>query len=667
MKSPKKGSVITRMYLGFAVLAGSLIATNSINLLGSEEIHTQLNTVASEAVPLVSYSNQTSVSLLSADKIFKDYLTSNDSDRANQVLENFQAAQVNFEKASEKLQQSASVIPELDERFTQLNEIKERYFAEVQLAIENVNVQRETERKVAKARRDFQRQQSALTIGMKELIAEKGSTTLKIISRTYFKKLAETEAQTSDALASDDLEFIAKAMKKNFRSTKQLSSSFRSLSSQLPELKKTFQADVDKFIIDVSKDGGVLQQHQSYLLSSQRLNQNITNLARDVDSAMILLDDFRTSANTVMTNSIASADKAFTNGVKNTLLIGSVVLIMSILIGWNISRSVRLPLNQLLKTLDALTKGDMTQRVTVKERNEFGELGDYINSLTSHLRDILTQIRDTAESQTEVAAQNQTTTQTAKYQLNEQRQQTTAVAAAMTQMDHSVKDVANSANQTKEKVKEVSDAATKGRLVMTKNITTTHQLSERLDDSVNVVSSLKEMSANIGSILDVISNIADQTNLLALNAAIEAARAGEQGRGFAVVADEVRVLAKRTSDATSEIESMINQLQTESQQAVVVMQECVDEMNNSVNQASDANSAMEEIEAIILNISDMSSQIVLAANEQATTSEEIARNIEHISEISNISFEAMQTVSDTSDMLDQQANNQSELVHKFTV
>ncbi|MFD2179707.1 methyl-accepting chemotaxis protein [Veronia pacifica] len=667
MNSNKKGSVVVRMYLGFAVLAASLIATNTINILGSDEIHSQLNIVAREAVPLVSDSNQTSVSLLAANKIFTDYLTNDDNEQSSQTLERFSEAQIAFEKSLENLEKSAEPIPGLKEKFPALHEIKERYFAEVQLAIENVNVQREAEKKIAKARRDFQRQQSALTIGMKELIAEKGSMTLKIISRTYFKKLAETESQTSDALASSDLDFVAKAMKKNFRSTKQLSSSFRSLSAQLPELKESFQADVDKFIVDVSRDGGILQQHQAYLKSSQRLSQNIANLAEDVDSAMLLLSDFRAAANSVMASSITSADHAFKNGLQNTLLIGTIVLLLTMVIGWSIARSVKAPLKSILRTLEALADGDMTQQVDIKQKNEFGELGEYINSLTSRLREILTQIRDTAESQTEVAAQNQSTTQATKTHLNEQRAQTTAVAAAMTQMEQSVKDVASSANQTKQKVKEVSDAATKGRKVMTGNITTTHQLSERLDQSVNAVSSLKEMSASIESILDVITNIADQTNLLALNAAIEAARAGEQGRGFAVVADEVRVLAKRTSDATSEIDSMISQLQSESQQAVTVMQDCVEQMNNSISQASDANSAMEEIEAIILSISDMSSQIVLAANEQSTTSEEIARNIVHISEISNISYEAMQTVSDTSEQLDQQANNQSELVHKFTV
>ncbi|WP_036825394.1 methyl-accepting chemotaxis protein [Photobacterium sanctipauli] len=216
-----------------------------------------------------------------------------------------------------------------------------------------------------------------------------------------------------------------------------------------------------------------------------------------------------------------------------------------------------------------------------------------------------------------------------------------------------------------ERVHEVERASNTGREVMSRNINTAHQLSERLDESVKAVSNLQEMSSNIGSILDVIRNIADQTNLLALNAAIEAARAGEQGRGFAVVADEVRVLAKRTTDSTSEIEQMIQSLQSSSGQAVNVMQSCVGEMENSINQASDANSAMEEIQAIILEISQMSTHIAEAAEEQRSTTAEIARTLEDISHIADSNYMSMEEVAEASNKLDTLSHQQNDLVHRF--
>ncbi len=149
-------------------------------------------------------------------------------------------------------------------------------------------------------------------------------------------------------------------------------------------------------------------------------------------------------------------------------------------------------------------------------------------------------------------------------------------------------------------VQQVESASESGRQIMNTNISTINQPEVRLTESVGAVGELQQMSSQIGSILDVIRGIAEQTNLLALNAAIEAARAGEQGRGFALVADEVRVLAQKTTQSTSEIETMISNLQSSSKTASNVIESCMSDMDMSVQQASSANSAMEEIQALIL-------------------------------------------------------------------
>uniref|UniRef100_UPI001F341DA9 methyl-accepting chemotaxis protein n=1 Tax=Vibrio anguillarum TaxID=55601 RepID=UPI001F341DA9 len=228
-------------------------------------------------------------------------------------------------------------------------------------------------------------------------------------------------------------------------------------------------------------------------------------------------------------------------------------------------------------------------------------------------------------------------------------------------------EVAQSAQSSLEMVQKVESASESGRKIMSDNITTINQLETRLNQSVDAVGELQKMSSQIGSILDVIRNIAEQTNLLALNAAIEAARAGEQGRGFAVVADEVRVLAKRTTDSTSEIESMISNLQSSSSSASTVIESCMTDMELSVEQASTANSAMEEIQALILEISQMSTHITQAAAEQSETTGDIARSIEDINLIADGSYQAMSQIAQASANLTQLANQQNELVHRFTL
>jgi methyl-accepting chemotaxis protein len=346
-------------------------------------------------------------------------------------------------------------------------------------------------------------------------------------------------------------------------------------------------------------------------------------------------------------------------------VIGIAVVLVATGIGYHIAQSVREPLHRILKTLEGLTKGDMTQRIEIRYNNEFSRLSGHINSLADNLHHILVQLNDASENLTNTASHNQTTSSKAQSQLSTQREQTASVATAMTEMAHSVQEVAQSAQSSLAMVQKVESASESGRKIMSDNITTINQLETRLNQSVDAVGELKKMSSQIGSILDVIRNIAEQTNLLALNAAIEAARAGEQGRGFAVVADEVRVLAKRTTDSTSEIENMISNLQSSSSSASTVIESCMTDMELSVEQASTANSAMEEIQALILEISQMSTHITQAAAEQSETTGDIAHNIEDINLIADHSYQAMSQIAQASVNLTQLANQQNELVHRF--
>ncbi|MDX1301949.1 methyl-accepting chemotaxis protein [Photobacterium sp.] len=665
MNTMRQASVIRRMYAGFAVMVGLMAATIVLMLDGTSRIHQQLESVTTDALPLVSTTNQTSVRLLAADKIFKDFLTSQDPVRMQTYEANFTQAHEAFGDARDQLVKSAESNPELSAHLSNLLALEERYFTEAHTAMTNYRTQLLAQEERLQSARRFQRLHTELSVRMKEYIDDQDNISVKMMAKSYFIKLKQTETATSDALATDDIEKIAAAVKSNKKSVNHLGFSYRGLSAQLPALKTIFDKTVEQYTQDIGKKGGVLDLHFEYIDARNRLYDNIATLAAEIDQAMGLLDNFRSQANTQMDTAIETANTAYDQSYTNAVLIGVCVTLLAIFIGWYLAGSVRKPLESTLKALEALTDGDMTQRIDNNNFIEFDKLSRHINTLADNLQEILGKLSQASEDLTTVAAENQTTTTQAKNRLNEQRQQTASVATAMTEMEQSVTDVSHSAQNTMERVHEVEKASATGREVMSRNINTTHQLSERLDESVNVVSQLQAMSSNIGSILDVIRNIADQTNLLALNAAIEAARAGDQGRGFAVVADEVRVLAKRTTDSTSEIENMIQSLQSSSGQAVSVMQSCVTEMENSISQASEANSAMEEVQAIIMEISQMSAQIAQAAEEQQSTTGSIARSLEDISHIADANFSSMEEVAEASTKLDELASQQNTLVHRF--
>ncbi len=660
-----KGSVVRRMYAGFALIIIMFAITITLMMQGMNQIHTEFGKVSSSSLPLVSVSSQTSVSLLSADKSFKDYLTTQDKEKMAVMRDQFSQAEQSFKQVFAQLEQVSASHPSLNDEIEQLRELETRYFSEAQLAMSNYSDMFDSQANVQKLSRNFQRLHADLSVGMKEYIDDQSSISVKMLAKSYFIKLKDAEVVTSDALASSDVEFVTKAVASNRKSVTHLGYAYKGIASQLPALKKNFDEPVEQFIKDVGKPGGVLDQHNNYLITKEALYANIANLAKEIDSAMVLLDSFNDYASANLQGSLDEAGSIYQQGVMKAVIIAAVVTIFAAAIGYHIAQSVREPLGRILTTLEGLTEGDMTQRINIRYNNEFSRVSGHINTLADNLHNILVKLNDASDNLTSAAENNEKTSSQAQRQLNSQREQTANVATAMTEMSHSVQEVAQSAQSSLDMVHKVESASESGRSIMSTNITTINQLENRLNESVDAVGELQKMSSQIGSILDVIRNIAEQTNLLALNAAIEAARAGEQGRGFAVVADEVRVLAQRTTESTSEIETMISNLQSSSKSASKVIESCMSEMDSSISQASNANSAMEEIQALIIEISHMSTHISQAAGEQSETTADIARSLEDINHIADESYQAMSTIATVSEELTTLASQQGDLVHQF--
>lgn len=660
-----KGSVIRRMYAGFSVIVAMFIVTIAIMLGGINDIHSKFGTVTNRSLPLVSLSNLSSVQLLSADKAFKDFLTTQNQQRMTQIRSNFADAEKQYQQIFSQLGSASQTYPELRESIVKLEQLEKQYFSEAREAMDNYQEMFVIQEQVQKSVRRFQSLTSELNSGMKEYVSGQNSISVKLVAKSYFIKLKNAEETTSDALASNDTEFVKQAVAKNKKAVSHLNYAFNSLTTQLPAIKGNFEASVEQFTQDIGKQGGVLDQHYAYLVAKNRLYTNIENLAAEIDTAMTLLNGFNKVATENLEQSLAEAEGIYNDGMVKATVIGVIVILLAIGIGYHIAHSVRTPLKHIFEALEALTEGDMTRRIEIKHKNEFGRVSKHINSLADSLHQILVQLNDASVNLTSAASENQSTSNDAQNQLNDQREQTANVATAMTQMEQSVSEVTQSAQSSLEKVQQVEAASDTGRQRMNQNITTINHLEGRLNESVQAVSQLRTMSNEIGSILDVIRGIAEQTNLLALNAAIEAARAGEQGRGFAVVADEVRVLAQKTTESTQEIEGMISNLQSSSETAGHAIESCVTDMEQSVAQASNANSSMEEIQALILEISHMSSHISQAAQEQSKTTSEIARSLEGINHIASESHQAMATIAGVSTNMSDLAQQQETLVHKF--
>jgi methyl-accepting chemotaxis protein len=404
---------------------------------------------------------------------------------------------------------------------------------------------------------------------------------------------------------------------------------------------------------------------------------NLVNSQRELgyDENMGVMGDMRAIVHKVdnklvqllsKSEKVVKDDVAFISTVAYSLF--TVVLIIALISAWLIGKSILNRIYNLQHTMKSIAQSnDLTTTVDVSGGDELSEMAEVFNQMLTNFRSLIVEVNhsvNTLNSATGSLAEN-------IYNANEgvetQMQQTDLVATAVTEMVATVDEIATNTREAAHKAELTNSNADKGKAGVDQTITKIGQLSDKLLDSENVVKELEKESITIASVLDVIRGIAEQTNLLALNAAIEAARAGEQGRGFAVVADEVRTLASRTQDSTQEIETIIGLLQKRTQEIVTLMAQCRNQGEESADQASSAGAMLDEITQDVALIMDMNSAIATAIQEQSTVASEVNQHVVMIRDVTLQSGESAKQNERMSEELSQQSQVLTTEVSRFTV
>lgn len=655
-------SVVQRVLVGFGVLLLLLVAVAVTGFSGVNKVESSLNYITGDITSVVEKSNEIDHILLYSDTLLLEHLITDDE----KELDRLEAA---IEEQKEKFYQKEAELSALVADNSTMSESLQTLLVEAGTLYDVAS-------KAMKNHRDelffrdmvyeqkFDLKDSVL-FAVEDLTAleeDDGNDQAIKFAASYIKSqivsIQETVNDYFDQTASSDLVDLKNLMRSNVQGTK----------DKLGQLNDgsivEIISEVEYHLVD---EKGVINGFMMFLVAQEeakRFARNIASVTKNINQS---LSTILAGAAELRQEALNEANSAATFSQTLSSIVVLISIAIACFVASIVSRSIRTPLASIMKVLGELAKGDFTLRANIKSKDEFGELSRWVNDLASKLEGVIVDIRQTSDKVSDSAKEGVVVAGKSKDVMGSQADMTTSVASAMTEMAATVHQVAHSAETTLQQVQSVGNKASENRAQMDNNIVTIESLVKNIEGASEVVHELDNYSQDIGTILEVIQNIADQTNLLALNAAIEAARAGEYGRGFAVVADEVRTLATKTHSSTEEIQKVITQLQQSVKQTVASMDTSKERAYESVSQSQEVGSSLQEMQQAVNEIRDLSTQIATAAEEQSAVAQEISANVHDIASMSeNASTMADQTANESKGLADL-AEHQRLLLSQFKV
>ncbi|GAA6170515.1 methyl-accepting chemotaxis protein [Colwellia sp. KU-HH00111] len=632
-------TVARKIIGGFTIITILLISTSAISWLNLNTISDSTDQQNQLAIPTLKGSNKLALQLSQmSNSTLKGFYQSDLNLLANN-LSAYKATSAQFSPALTQLKALVQNEGELNSNLSQATSFFNQFEQQALAVFDN--------------RKTSIEQKNSLSTKVSDL-EEKADDAVTLLLDLADHRLAETKLQRAinlseqlenqfNAIVSSSLEYrdtlsdsTAELIKSEISYSLQGAQSsvneiiaelsMNSIDDVAEELSESF-TDIEALL---SVDTGILYHKSLQLSANQKAIDMLAAEEKNTVKVNKILDRQVELANQATLEASERVKDSVSSGNSKTIAIALGSILIAIVIASFTLVSITRPLSRVNDMLKVIASGDLSLKLDESGRDEFALLSKNCNLLIDSLRNLIEGIVNRSSQLAAAAEQTSAVTTESTTAIEEQRNQVEQAASATTEMSSTSQSVLASANDALGEIKHADDEAERVKTISGRNRNTIEQLASEVDSAAQVIHQLQQDSSSIGGILDVIRGISEQTNLLALNAAIEAARAGEQGRGFAVVADEVRTLASRTQESTSEIQTMIESLQVGAGKAVSVMDVGKAKAADCVSQSEEADKALETITHAVHEAFDRSSQIATAAEEQSLVAHEISENLESI-------------------------------------
>lgn len=661
-------SVTQRIGGGFALLVVLLMSISATSYRSLSEVNRQIERTTEQITPIMIHSGDISIALLSANKAMMEFMSASEPDALEAQQAHFSRQSAHFNTQRKFLTQLGEHYPQVLESIQQLDSLSIQFFENSEKAFSNHLAYLELREKQAKLEQGLYSELQFFFADIEDLKKYGESDNEKNASDILTANLKTAEKDFNRTLLTNDLSEI-KLLESAFKTPNY---GLKGMEQRLNKLKSSGSNSAEDLLESleilqsaVSNPEGPVQQHKKSVqlrLQSQQLLQSLSGTITDINETLHAL---RLNAQALAGKAKQQTSETVSFSQSLEIFISSLSVLIAVSIALWVTRSIRKPLSRVMAILKKISDGDLSQRIDIEHKDEFGRLSQWVNELADKQQKVIRDIQQASDEINTSAKEAAGISDRASQIMDDQRQHTTQVATAIHQMSASAAEVAKNAEQAQQQVSGIDNTAHSNRELMEKNITVVSSLASEIDRASGVISQLDEDSTDIGRILEVIEEIANQTNLLALNAAIEAARAGEQGRGFAVVADEVRTLAHRTQNSTQEIQAMIDKFQSGAKDAVAIMETSQREAKASVNQTEQAGESLQQMASQLSEVRNMSIHIATAAEQQTEVSMEISNSVQRIADMAEQGAQDAQQTARGSEALSGLAQRQQQLTKLF--